>query len=323
MAKDPHQIRCRIRPIIWTRAQFEQRHGDITIYAKQLIEKNSTKSIDVDKEDVVHIWWWLIDDVFPKGDPDREQYMSQRNCPNFHEFWFERDGQNRNHEPQDDEGFHRAHRPTTRAERRTHPGVVVLAKDGLETLVPGIEFAALEDIEYSTFVRGVLEANSKKIITLREMQLLWNAMVHNIFRFECRCVKEAKVNEVLVPNLDGHITLTDSGQSMVVNGFGQAKYDQLVLDVRSGVPPTRPTTLMTLPIHGSKRPRETRTKDSGCEIEDDCFVGAPEDDSQMGHRPKKRPHVENSSNTRLVLDSEEGNTPSGDFRHDYCQDLGT
>ena len=154
--------------------------------------------------------------------------------------------------------------------------MVVLAKDGLETLVPGIEFAALEDIEYSTFVRGVLEANSKKIITLREMQLLWNAMVHNIFRFECRCVKEAKVNEVLVPNLDGHITLTDSGQSMVVNGFGQAKYDQLVLDVRSGVPPTRPTTLMTLPIHGSKRPRETRTKDSGCEIEDDCFVGAPE-----------------------------------------------
>lgn len=41
------------------------------------MEKDSNRSIDVDKEDVVHIWWWLVDSLFPKGDPDREQYMSQ------------------------------------------------------------------------------------------------------------------------------------------------------------------------------------------------------------------------------------------------------
>lgn len=77
MVKDPHQIRCRILPIKWTRAQFEQRHGSITTYANELIKKNSTQSIDVDKEDVVHIWWLLVDRLFPKGDPDRDQYMSQ------------------------------------------------------------------------------------------------------------------------------------------------------------------------------------------------------------------------------------------------------
>ncbi|CAF9941281.1 MAG: hypothetical protein ALECFALPRED_009052 [Alectoria fallacina] len=200
MAKDSHQIRCRILPIIWTRAQFKQRHGNITIYAKEVMEKDSNRSIDVDKEDVVHIWWWLVDSLFPKGDPDREQYMSQRNCLGFHEFWVERDGQNGNHELQNDEGFQRIRRPTTRAERRAHPGVVVLVKDGLETLAPGIEFAALKDIKYKEFVRKIPEANPTRILTLPEMQLIWDATVHNVFAFECSCVKEAKANEILFHN---------------------------------------------------------------------------------------------------------------------------
>ena len=33
--------------------------------------------VDVDREDVVHHWWLLVDRVFPKGDPDWEEYMSQ------------------------------------------------------------------------------------------------------------------------------------------------------------------------------------------------------------------------------------------------------
>lgn len=83
-----------------------------------------------------------------------------------------------------------------------------MVKDGLETLVPGVDFAALKDIEYQPFVRGVLEANPKNTITLSEMQLLWIALVHNVFKFECRCVKEAKANEVLIRNFNGHVSHT-------------------------------------------------------------------------------------------------------------------
>ena len=73
-------------------------------------------------------------------------------------------------------------------------------KDGLETLVPGIEFAALKDIEYKEFVRKVLEANPTRILTLPDMQLIWDTIVHNVFAFECSCVKETKANEVIIHN---------------------------------------------------------------------------------------------------------------------------
>ena len=77
MSKDPRQIRCSVFPVVWVTAQFEQRHGSITSYAKELIERNFLKSIEVDKEDVVHNWWWLVNHVFSKGDPRRDKYMSQ------------------------------------------------------------------------------------------------------------------------------------------------------------------------------------------------------------------------------------------------------
>lgn len=80
MGKDPHQIRCRILPVVWTRAKFEKGRGNITTYAKQLNKENFIQGIGIDREDVVHNWWWLVDHVFSKGDAAREQYMSQVGC---------------------------------------------------------------------------------------------------------------------------------------------------------------------------------------------------------------------------------------------------
>ena len=77
MAKDAHQIRCRILPVVWERARFGQHRRSITSYARELIERNFMKGIDVDRDDVVHHWWLLVDRVFSKGDPDREKYISQ------------------------------------------------------------------------------------------------------------------------------------------------------------------------------------------------------------------------------------------------------
>ena len=80
MVKDSHQIRCRFLPVVWAKAQFQKRHNTISTYAKELIEKNFSKSIDVDKEDVVHSWWLLVDRVFDKDEPERQRLMSQV-CP--------------------------------------------------------------------------------------------------------------------------------------------------------------------------------------------------------------------------------------------------
>lgn len=220
MSKDPRQIRCSIFPVVWNTGQFQQRQGNISVYAKELIGKNFTKSIDVDREDVELNWKWLVSHVFSKGDARRARFMSlvfllfqpcrylvwsqaanisKVNSPSFHEFWVERDKQNGTDEPQDNDGFQRAQRSPTRKETQAHPGVVVMVKDGLETLVPDIEFTSLKDVKYRPIVRGVLEANPTRTVTLPEMQLIWDAIVYKIYRFECGCAKEAKSIEVIHP----------------------------------------------------------------------------------------------------------------------------
>lgn len=47
----------------------------------------------------------------------------------------------------------------------------MLSRDGIETLIPGVDFVALKDVQYRTLVRRVLDANPAKAITLAEMQI--------------------------------------------------------------------------------------------------------------------------------------------------------
>ena len=73
-----------------------------------------------------------------------------------------------------------------------------MTRNGTETWIPNVDFIALKDVKYRCFVRDILEANPTRPIALPEMQLLWDAVVYTIFRFECSCAKEAKLNEVLI-----------------------------------------------------------------------------------------------------------------------------
>lgn len=120
----------------------------------------------------------------------------QIDSPCLHDFWAEHRGHNEIPGQQDDGGFHRAQLSTNRAERRTHPGIVTMEKNGIEIVAPNVNLSALKHLEYRTFVREVLEANKSKIITLPDMQLLWDTIVYEMFGFECSCVKESRANDV-------------------------------------------------------------------------------------------------------------------------------
>lgn len=75
---------------------------------------------------------------------------------------------------------------------------MILVKGGIETLLPNVDYVALRDIKYRTFVRAVLEANLPRQITLQEMQLIWDTLVYKVFRLECAYAKEGKANEVVL-----------------------------------------------------------------------------------------------------------------------------
>ena len=69
-----------------------------------------------------------------------------------------------------------------------------------EILVPMIGLHALRDVPYKTIVRLILEANQGTQITYADMQLLWDAIVHNCYHFVCRYERQAKAEEVCVPS---------------------------------------------------------------------------------------------------------------------------
>lgn len=56
---------------------------------------------------------------------------------------------------------------------------------------------------------------------------------------------------------------------MGVNGFNQAQYNQLVLDVRSGVPPPNPSLIVTLPLPQIIQSRKRKTAISGSGTDSD------------------------------------------------------
>ena len=147
---------------------------------------------------------------------------------------------------------------------------MILVKGGIETLLPNVDHDALRDINYRTFVRAVLEANSPRQITLQEMQLIWDALVYKVFGFECACAKERKANEVSFSRrLNRHRSLTDTYQSMGIDGFNQAQYLQLAMVVRCGNPAPRLSLIIRLPLPPHRILRKKGLISSASETDDD------------------------------------------------------
>ena len=159
--------------------------------------------------------------------------------------------------------------------------MVVLVRHGLETLVPGIDFAALKDIGYRQFVRGVLEANPTRTITLPEMQLIWDAVVYKIYRFECGCAKEAKVNEVLIWIFSVQTTYQWLTTGRAWELTATFRLTTISLSQTSGVayPPQGLHFFVTLPMPRHKRPRKTKVSNSDSEDDEDDFRAAEVFDS--------------------------------------------
>lgn len=55
---------------------------------------------------------------------------------------------------------------------------------------------------------------------------------------------------------------------MGIDGYTQAGYNQLVLDVAQGIPPPKPRLIITLPLPQQKRHSNTQVSESSSEGDD-------------------------------------------------------
>ena len=186
----------------------------------------------------------------------------------------------------------------------------------METLLPNVDYVALRDVNYRTFVRAVLEANSPRQITLQEMQLIWDALVYKVFRFECACAKECKANEVsLYRRLNRLPSLTDTYQSMGIDGFNQAQYLQLALDIRCGNPPPRLSLIIRLPLppHGPIRKRASTSSDSETDDDETGADEVHESHPHQGSRDSDRTLLKEANRMTHRLHADEGEGQKDDI----------
>lgn len=71
-----------------------------------------------------------------------------------------------------------------------------MKNDALQLLVPQIKLLSFEQITFMDMVRWVLEANLGKTILRSDMVDLWDAIVHDIYSFQCSCSQAKKASEV-------------------------------------------------------------------------------------------------------------------------------
>lgn len=64
-------------PLEFTRQQLVRPKSTITHFAITLINKNQLAGVELDRYDVVTMWWLNARKVFPRGDPKREELMDQ------------------------------------------------------------------------------------------------------------------------------------------------------------------------------------------------------------------------------------------------------
>lgn len=64
--------------------------------------------------------------------------------------------------------------------------MIVLVKEGVETLVPAVDLLALKDLNFRVLAQAVPAANPDRRITLSQMQLIWDAVVNEVFQLRVR-----------------------------------------------------------------------------------------------------------------------------------------
>lgn len=120
--------------------------------------------------------------------------VAQVDSPLFHEFWATNDLAPTHRD--ESRVFQKAQHGPSRDEIKRHPGLIAMESDNLRILVPRVTLLSFEKIAFMDMVRWVLEANIGTNILRSDMVDLWDAIVHDIYSFQCPCSQAKKASEV-------------------------------------------------------------------------------------------------------------------------------
>ena len=72
-----HKYSLGMAPLEFTRQQCLESNSAITRFAATLLNKNEVAGLQIDRRDVILMWWLNVGKIFPREDPMRERILDQ------------------------------------------------------------------------------------------------------------------------------------------------------------------------------------------------------------------------------------------------------
>ena len=183
--------------LICFRAQeFETLELNIVDYTKFLLSRNVPQGIHLSQEEVNQLFEADVRATYDAEDPKCRYLLQQKTCPLIMDFWekYKEPGAFLSRKSKEARSSFRA---LPRDRQNPNKGSIVLGDGITKVLIPDIGLLSLHNLSYLDVILKVYQANGSDHIYETSMGRIWVGIVSNVFHFEVKSMKVAKVAEAV------------------------------------------------------------------------------------------------------------------------------
>ena len=183
--------------LISFRAQeFETQELNIVDYTKCLLSRNEPQGVHLSQGEVNQLFEADVRATYYLEDPKCQFLLQQKSCPLIMDFWEKYKEPGRFLSRKSNEA-RTSFRALPRDRQNQNKGSIVLGDGITKVLIPDIGLLSLQNLSYLDVILKVYQANGSDHIFETSMGRIWVGIVSNVFHFEVKSMKVAKVAETI------------------------------------------------------------------------------------------------------------------------------
>ena len=183
--------------LISFRAQeFETQDLNIVDYTKCLLSRNEPQGIHLSQGEVNQLFEADVRATYHPEDPKCQFLLQQKSCPLIMDFW-EKYKEPEKFLSRKSKEARTSFRALPRDRQNQNKGSIVLGDGITKVLIPDIGLLSLQNLSYLDVILKVYQANGSDHIFETSMGRIWVGIVSNVFHFEVKSMKVAKVAETI------------------------------------------------------------------------------------------------------------------------------
>ena len=185
-----------INHICFRAQEFETLQLNIVDYTKCLLSRNVPQGIHLSQEEANQLFEADVRATYDAEDSKCQYLLQQKTCPLIMDFWekYKEPGEFLSRKSKE---ARTSFRTLPRDRQNQNKGSVLLGDGITKVLIPDIGLLSLHNLSYLDVILKVYQANGSDHIFETSMGRIWVGIVSNVFHFEAKGLKVAKVAETI------------------------------------------------------------------------------------------------------------------------------